>query len=378
VGANVILALASLAVTALLLEGAFRAAPRLLPRGVYGSGRHEPALGMNVHGSPVLYNKVRFVRRTPNRHGFMDVEHEHAKPPGVLRVGIFGDSFVEALQVPLEVTFFRQLQAELPESSSELLAFGISGWGTLHSLLNYELQAERFDLDVVVYVFVENDPGNNLHSVSGMRYRGISPRPFAIPSDEPRGYALRWARRDDGDTPAWYRPVKEAQERSLLLQVFYDRLRLLRQEGVRTKARRGEAEMTEVSGSVPRATDLTATWPAVYRTEAAWVLRSILGEWLQNTRELGQIFLVLYVPRSEPQLRGKIGADKTWLPTLTSICDDLGIALVDPGPALARRLAEGVRIYDDHWTPDGHAVVARELGEALRPRLEGLRAGRAP
>lgn len=371
---NLAVALTSLAVTALLLEGSFRAFPGLLPRGVYGSGRYEPELGMNVHGSPVIYNKVRFVRRTPNRHGFMDVEHEETKPPGSLRVGIFGDSFVEALQVPLEATFFRRMQAEL--DGAELLAFGISGWGTLHSFMNYELQTRRFDLDIVVYVFVENDPGNNLQSVSGVRYGGISPRPFAVATDEPPGYAVRWAKRDSRDTPAWYRAVKQAQEGSLLAQVLYERLRLLRQEGVRPRARREAADMTGVSGSVPRATDLTATWPEAYRREATRVLGSLLAAWAKSARERGQTFLVLYVPRSQPQLAGEIRAEETWLPTLTELCHQLDIPLVDPGPALGRRLASGTRIYDDHWTVAGHEVVARVLAADLEPRLQALRAAR--
>jgi hypothetical protein len=366
------LALASLAICFLLLEGAFRAAPRLLPHGVYGSGRYDPELGMNVHGSSVIYNKVRFVRRTPNRHGFMDVEHEEANPSGTLRVGLFGDSFVEALQVPAEATFFRLLPRELPEASPELLAFGISGWGTLHSFMNYELQTQRFGLDAVVYVFVENDPGDNLHSISGVRYRGISPRPFAVPGNQSPGYEVRWAQ-SSGDTSTWYSLVKSAQKHSLLAQVFYDRLRLLRRKGVQPRARRAAAEMREASGATPRATDLTATWPDVYRAEAAQVLASILAVWRDRTQQRGEAFLVLYVPRSEPQLRGEISAEETWRPTLAEICNDLGIPLVDQGPDLSRRLAEGVRIYDDHWTPAGHEVVARVLGEALGPALEQLR-----
>jgi hypothetical protein len=131
--------------------------------------------------------------------------------------------------------------------------------------------------------------------------------------------------------------------------------------------------MREASGATPRATDLTATWPDAYRAEAAQVLASILAVWRERTEQRGEVFLVLYVPRSEPQLGGEISAEETWRPTLAEICNDLGIPLVDPGPDLSRRLAEGVRIYDDHWTPAGHEVVARVLGEALGPMLEHFR-----
>ena len=103
-----LLAGATLAVL-VALEIAFRAFPSLLPAGGYGGGRPHPELGVNVHGSRLIYNKVRFVVREPNAEGFMDVEHDPAKAPGTLRIGFFGDSYVEAIQVPLEAVFFRRL-----------------------------------------------------------------------------------------------------------------------------------------------------------------------------------------------------------------------------------------------------------------------------
>ena len=56
--------------------------PQILPKGHYGAGRFNEELRLNVHGSTVIYNKVRFVRRTPNTAGFMDIDHESPKPNG--------------------------------------------------------------------------------------------------------------------------------------------------------------------------------------------------------------------------------------------------------------------------------------------------------
>ena len=48
-----------------------------------------------------------------NARGLRDREIGYDKPPGVYRILILGDSFAEALQVPLEVTFAKQLEALL-------------------------------------------------------------------------------------------------------------------------------------------------------------------------------------------------------------------------------------------------------------------------
>jgi hypothetical protein len=68
-----------------------------------------------------------------NGEGYHDVDHELAKPPGRARVLVVGDSFVEAVQVPLEHTFHRRLEGLLARStpsplSAEVMAYGGSAW----------------------------------------------------------------------------------------------------------------------------------------------------------------------------------------------------------------------------------------------------------
>ena len=78
-----------------------------MPAGSY-IGRFDAELGMNVlESGPTLYGKNGSLSAAPNRDGFRDVAHQAAKPPGVTRIGFFGDSYVQAAQVPLETTFFR-------------------------------------------------------------------------------------------------------------------------------------------------------------------------------------------------------------------------------------------------------------------------------
>jgi hypothetical protein len=70
-----------------------------------------------------------------NSRGFRDREREPAKPGGVVRIALLGDSFVEALQVPLEKTAGQLLETRLNVAHGdskpryEVLNFGISNYG---------------------------------------------------------------------------------------------------------------------------------------------------------------------------------------------------------------------------------------------------------
>ena len=52
------------------------------------------------------------VQVTISQQGLRDVEHAYAKPEGVTRVALLGDSFVEAYQVALEDSIARRLEAD--------------------------------------------------------------------------------------------------------------------------------------------------------------------------------------------------------------------------------------------------------------------------
>jgi hypothetical protein len=89
----------------------------------------------------------------------------------VYRIGFFGDSYTEARQVPLDSTFSRIVERELGRDSIETLAFGIMGIGTVHEYLLSTRETARFDVDMVVYVFFENDPADNLRKRDKIRTR---------------------------------------------------------------------------------------------------------------------------------------------------------------------------------------------------------------
>jgi hypothetical protein len=292
----------------------------------------------------------------------MDVEHSLEKPEGLLRVAFLGDSYVESLQVDIDETFFRRIPERIADRRIETFGFGLSGWGTLHSLIAYRLYAPRYDLDAVVYVFVENDPANNLYSLrTGGRF---SPMPFAVPRAEDPGYAVKYGRAPT-DFPTWLRASKAIQRRMLIAQIAQSRLHLLRKKGIRMRGVAEDREMTGVATERPDSSDLPLTWPREYYEEAEEVGERILSHWSDLASSAGRHFAILYVPRGEAQLVGKLAVEETWFPWLERTCANLGIPLIDPTETLRARLHEGDQVYDDHWSPAGHEVIGQVMATYL-------------
>jgi hypothetical protein len=360
---NVAAAVVSVGLCLLLLEGTFRLFPQLLPVGVYGASLFDSELGMSVHAAPVIYNKARFVVREPNAEGFLDIDHDHTKAPGAVRVGFFGDSFVEAVQVPFDQVFYPLLPDRIAGQDVDPLGFGISGWGTLHSFLAYKAKSHLYDLDLAVYVFVENDPGDNTLDVKGAR-RASSNSIFAQLSPLPPGFELirRIPLEKRGGVVG---AAKWVQQRSLLARLVWTRLVLLLGNGTALRADEAQGEMATRAGGIPNQNDIPSSWPAPYRQRAEALGRRILAAWQSQARIDGCELIVLYVPRSEAQLRGELALSDTWLPWLRSVTQELGIPLLDPSDALEQRLEGGDSVYEDHWTPAGHEVIAVALESFL-------------
>lgn len=71
-----------------------------------------------------------------NSGGLRDREHSKIKPADTLRIAVLGDSYAEALQVPVENAFWAVMERRLRECQTfagrkvEVINFGVSGYGT--------------------------------------------------------------------------------------------------------------------------------------------------------------------------------------------------------------------------------------------------------
>jgi hypothetical protein len=120
-----------------------------------------------------------------NAAGFRDRTHAIEKPAGTYRVAVVGDSAVEALQLEIEQTFWAQLEKKLRACPAlagrevEVLAFGVSGYGTAQQHLLIASTALRYQPDLVLLAFAGNDVVNN-----SARLESENERPFFLPDGE--------------------------------------------------------------------------------------------------------------------------------------------------------------------------------------------------
>jgi GDSL-like Lipase/Acylhydrolase family len=117
-----------------------------------------------------------------NSDGLRDREHGLTKSPATVRIAVLGDSYAEALQLPIESTFWGRLEANLKSCRSfggrtvEVINFGVSGYSTAQELLILRHYAWRYQPDIVLLAFLSgNDVRDNSKNLSG-RY----PRPFFV------------------------------------------------------------------------------------------------------------------------------------------------------------------------------------------------------
>lgn len=102
-----------------------------------------------------------------NSAGFHDVEHSLEKSINTFRVVVLGDSFVEALHVPIAEGFCQQLQLclenKLQDKQVEVINLGLSGRGPAQHYRILEKKGLRYHPDLVIMAIL---PGNDFEDSS--------------------------------------------------------------------------------------------------------------------------------------------------------------------------------------------------------------------
>lgn len=312
-----------------------------------------------------------FVRN--NALGFHDEEHELQKRPGSKRLPVIGDSFVEALQVPLRAGLPRVLADRLRRRGVpvEVVVVARSGRGPIEYAAAVKEWTDKLDPDLVVCCFY---PGNDVRNASA-----DAESLFAKQGAGPLGEL--WNRRDSSALPGMIVP-------SSRLNALVSRLAFLH----------------EIRGRY-------AAWPCPYKIPADFYVFArgkdpipfveegwdrLRAEVVRMAGTLGRRKCPLLavstsddfrLARGPKELVGALSRDYEetarweWDFTLfekrmASVLSPLGIPYVDLQDRFAARMRASGRLChfpsDAHWNETGHAWAA----EALEPEVERLLAKR--
>ncbi|RIL00237.1 MAG: hypothetical protein DCC71_18990 [Proteobacteria bacterium] len=98
-----------------------------------------------------------------NSRGLREREIPYEKPAGVVRVLVIGDSSVAGFEVAEEDRYTRVLEDLLRAQGHavEVINAGTRGWGTDQSLLFLQDEGLRYQPDIVLYQWIDNDPYDN-------------------------------------------------------------------------------------------------------------------------------------------------------------------------------------------------------------------------
>ena len=102
-----------------------------------------------------------------NSDGLRDREHTQTKSPDTIRIAIIGDSYAEALQIPIESAFWAVMDRDLASCAEktkklEVINFGVSGYGTAQELITLREHVWKYAPDIVILAFTtSNDITDN-------------------------------------------------------------------------------------------------------------------------------------------------------------------------------------------------------------------------
>ena len=159
-------------VLAIVTVGATLVGAELIARAIPGPWQPQSAIGYTFDREVGLWlepgpRDVEDDRRGledwhVNAFGMQDDERELEKPPGVCRVVVLGDSFMEGRVVGMNQRLSSVLQQQLG-SGHEVMNFAVSSLGTTQEMEIFRFKARQFAPDLVVLGF---NPGNDLRNNS--------------------------------------------------------------------------------------------------------------------------------------------------------------------------------------------------------------------
>jgi hypothetical protein len=251
---------------------------------------------------------------------------------GAFRVIVAGDSFTYGLCDDAD-TYPQRLETSRP--GLEVLNLGVLGYGLDQAYLHYKSDAAGFDADLVLMAFIKDDITRMTRSTFLTR----NPKPTLVVKDDRLASA-------NVPVPTW----GVSSGRSWLSRFP------------------GSTALFQLSNTV---LDRLVT-----RVDAVDLAERILLELDLDARSAGRRFAAVYLPSAyagaSDLAEGGVSAE---IVRLEQFAEDRGILFLNLTEAVRRRLPEiRTSLFQEngHYTEEGNAVVARELGLVLETSIPGF------
>lgn len=316
-----------------------------------------------------------------NSRGFRGPVRPYEKPPGLERIVIIGDSYIEAFAASYEETLGHQLEESLRAKGRnvEVIALGVSNFGTAQEILLLEREGLRYQPDLVVLAFAHNDPTDNYRKLS----RDTDRPYFRLKADgslERLPYHMRSKTRG---------PVRDWMRRNLRIFTFFprhvrDSLRVIR-------GKVGKASPWGTHGPLESYQFYAST--ATPEGKEAWaVTLELIKEFRRLTEAAGARFVLMDIPfryqvteaeweillERYPERRRERDdfANPEPQEILGELCRKESMRCLFLLPIFRGEGARSVRLFaekDMHWNGEGNRLVARALEAFLEPSLPALK-----
>lgn len=344
----------------------------------------EPVLGWTLRpGASGWFSREGRAFVQVNSAGQRDREHTLEKPAGVYRIAVVGDAYAEAMQVPMESTYWAQLPRLLEGCGFqqgkriETLNFGVRDYGTAQIYLALERTAIRYAPDLVLLQF-DHDVRDNSPALDS-----IQDRPFfrldangALRLETPAHPGESYVGRPS-TARNLYRTLVDRSRALQLALVARERLQVRFTSVAHAKSESGnEAGLDLPLLAPPR----NASWDEAWRVTEALIAKT--REFASRHGAAVAVFTVPFALEAHPdaalrqRLQAKYGvADFTYSERrVVAFAREKGMLGIMLGPAMqARATASGAPLYGfenralgfGHWNEQGHRtaaeVIAREL-----------------
>ncbi|HEY6505090.1 MAG TPA: hypothetical protein VIZ28_14025 [Chitinophagaceae bacterium] len=323
------------------------------PKTIYDETNHIVKFS-RAYGTRGLWTKGNFAQqrgrwRINNEGWNSPIDYFAERKPGVKRIAVIGDSYIEAWQVDAEKSYPSLLNHSLGKDY-EVYSFGVSA-SSLSQYLHVSRYVEKtYSPDIYIFNLVHND----FHeSINGLAY---IPMYMTIKMDNDSSFT---------EVP----PVKPERtfskipggqlfRKSSLFRYLYYNLNLME----KFRSKKAGAKEVEMNVAVADVVDKKDS------------LRAVTGYLLKKIKiELGnkEIIFVMDAPRNNIYAGDLDKSKVAWLNGMVAeYCKELNLPFIDLTPYMVNDYQENKKRfetkYDNHWAEYGHQFVAGVLYEYFK------------